>query len=148
MVAREAGNKTLPAEVQQQLVIKTDGVPLFVEELTKMVLESGLLREREDRYELTHPLPPLAIPTTLRDSLEARLDRLASVKEVAQLGAILGREFSYDLLQSISPLDEPTLQYGLSQLVEAELLYRGACTPRSSILLSMRSFRRRRTSRC
>jgi class 3 adenylate cyclase len=122
MVARVAGNKALPAEVQQQLVITTDGVPLFVEELTKMVLESGLLREREDRYELTDPLPPLAIPTTLRDSLEARLDRLAGVKEVAQLGAILGREFSYELLQAISPLDEPTLQHGLSQLVEAELL--------------------------
>jgi predicted ATPase len=80
MIARMAGNKTLPAEVQQQLVIKTDGVPLFVEELTKMVLESGLLREQEDHYELTNPLPPLAIPTTLRDSLEARLDRLAGVK--------------------------------------------------------------------
>ena len=129
MVARVAGNKALPAEVQQQLVIKTDGVPLFVEELTKMVLESGLLREREDRYELTDPLPPLAIPTTLRDSLEARLDRLAAVKEVAQLGAILGREFSYELLQAISPLDEPTLQHGLSQLVEAELLYRRGLPP-------------------
>jgi TOMM system kinase/cyclase fusion protein len=129
MVARVAGNKALPAEVQQQLVITTDGVPLFVEELTKMVLESGLLREREDRYELTDPLPPLAIPTTLRDSLEARLDRLAGVKEVAQLGAILGREFSYDLLQAISPLDEPTLQHGLSQLVETELLYRRGLPP-------------------
>jgi hypothetical protein len=129
MVARVAGNKALPAEVQHQLVITTDGVPLFVEELTKMVLESGLLREREDRYELTDPLPPLAIPTTLRDSLEARLDRPAGVKEVAQLGAILGREFSYDLLHAISPLDEPTLQQGLSQLVEAELLYRRGLPP-------------------
>jgi TOMM system kinase/cyclase fusion protein len=129
MVAHVAGNKALPAEVHQQLVIKTDGVPLFVEELTKMVLESGLLREREDRYELADPLSPLAIPTTLRDSLEARLDRLAGVKEVAQLGAILGREFSYELLQAISPLDEPTLQHGLSQLVEAELLYRGGLPP-------------------
>jgi TOMM system kinase/cyclase fusion protein len=132
MVARVAGNKALPAEVQQQLVITTDGVPLFVEELTKTVLESGLLREREDRYELTDPLPPLAIPTTLRGSLEARLDRLAGVKEVAQLGAILGREFSYDLLQAISPLDEPTLQHGLSQLVEAELLYRRGLPPHVS----------------
>jgi predicted ATPase len=129
MVARVAGNKALPVEVHQQLVIKTDGVPLFVEELTKMVLESGLLREQEDRYELTHPLPPLAIPATLRDSLEARLDRLAAVKEVAQQGAILGREFSYELLQAISPLDEPTLQHGLSQLVEAELLYRRGLPP-------------------
>jgi len=74
IVARVAGNKALPTEVHQQLVIKTDGVPLFVAELTKMVLESGLLREQEAHYEMTAPLPPLAIPTTLRDSLEARLD--------------------------------------------------------------------------
>ena len=77
-----------------QIVAKTDGVPLFVEELTKMVLESGLLQERAERYELTGPLPPLAIPTTLHDSLMARLDRLAAVKGLAQLGATLGREFS------------------------------------------------------
>jgi len=129
MVAHVAANKALPAEVQRQLVIKTDGVPLFVEELTKMVLESGLLREEEDRYELTDPLPSLAIPATLRDSLEARLERLAGAKEVAQLGAIFGREFSYELLQAISPLDEPTLQKGLSQLVEADLLYRRGVPP-------------------
>src|SRR4029434_2008013 len=94
MVERVAGGKALPGEVVQQVVAKTDGVPLFVEELTKTMLESGLLREGEDRYELTGPLPPLAIPTTLHDSLMARLDRLAGVKEVAQLGAIFGREFS------------------------------------------------------
>jgi predicted ATPase len=132
MVARVAGNKALPAEVHQQLVLKTDGVPLFAEELTKTVLESGLLREQEDRYELTDPLPPLAIPATLRDSLEARLDRLAGVKEVAQLGAMLGREFSHELLQAISPWDEPTLQHGLSQLVEAEFLYRRGLPPQVS----------------
>ena len=129
MVAHVAAKKALPAEVQRQLVSKTDGVPLFVEELTKMVLESGLLREGEDHYELTDPLPPLAIPTTLRDSLQARLDRLAGAKEVAQLGAIFGREFSYELLQVISPLDEPTLQSGLSQLVEADLLHRRGVPP-------------------
>ena len=81
------GGKALPSEVVEQIVIKTDGVPLFVEELTKMVLESGLLREGEHRYELTGTLPPLAIPTTLHDSLMARLDRLATVKDIAQLGA-------------------------------------------------------------
>ena len=80
MVAQVAHRKTLPAEVMAQVVAKTDGVPLFVEELTKMVLESGLLQEREERYELTGPLPPLAIPATLHDSLMARLDRLATVK--------------------------------------------------------------------
>ena len=80
MTARVAGGKVLPAEVVEQVVAKTDGVPLFVEELTKMVLESGLLQEREGRYALTGPLPPLAIPATLHDSLMARLDRLATVK--------------------------------------------------------------------
>jgi predicted ATPase len=94
MIRRVAHGTALPPEVVEQVVAKTDGVPLFVEELTKMVLESGLLQERDDRYELTGPLPPLAIPATLQDSLTARLDRLATVKGVAQLGATLGREFS------------------------------------------------------
>jgi class 3 adenylate cyclase len=122
MTDRVAHGKALPAEVVEQVVAKTDGVPLFVEELTKMVLESGLLQERDDRYELTGPLPPLAIPATLHDSLMARLDRLATVKGLAQLGATLGREFSYELLQAVSPWDEATLQRGLHQLVEAEFL--------------------------
>jgi predicted ATPase len=109
MVTRVAGGEALPGEVTQQIVAKTDGVPLFVEELTKMVLESGLLQEREDHYELTGPLPPLAIPTILHDSLMARLDRLATVREIAQLGATLGREFTYELLQAVWPLDEETM---------------------------------------
>ena len=111
---------------------KTDGVPLFVEELTKMVLESGLLREGEERYELTGPLPPLAIPATLHDSLMARLDRLATVKDVAQLGATIGRTFAYELLQAVSPLDEATLQHGLRQLVEAELVYQRGVPPQAT----------------
>ena len=109
MTGRVAHGKALPPEVVEQVVAKTDGVPLFVEELTKMVLESGLLQEREERYELTGPLPPLAIPATLHDSLMARLDRLATVKGLAQLGATLGREFSYELLQAVSPWDEGDL---------------------------------------
>src|SRR5262249_50849331 len=119
MVGKVTGGKALPAEVFTQIVRKTDGVPLFVEELTKMVLESGLLREGEGHYELTGPLPPLAIPATLQDSLMARLDRLATVKEVAQLGATVGREFSYELMQAVAPADEASLQQGLRQLVEA-----------------------------
>ena len=91
---------------------KTDGVPLFVEELVKMILESGLVQEEEDHYVLTGPLPPLAIPSTLHDSLMARLDRLATAKEVAQLGADLGREFAYELLQAVSPLDEADVAAG------------------------------------
>ena len=118
----------------EQVVARTDGVPLFVEELTKMVLESGLLQEREERYELTVPLPPLAIPTTLHDSLMARLDRLATVKALAQLGATLGREFSYALLQAISPWDEGTLRRGLHQLVEAEFLYQQGLPPEATYL--------------
>src|SRR5262245_51411435 len=134
MTGRVAHRKALPAEVVGQVVAKTDGVPLFVEELTKMVLESGLLQEREDRYELTGPLPPLAIPTTLHDSLMARLDRLATVKGLAQLGATLGREFSYELLQAVSPWDEETLQRGLHQLVETEFLYQQGLPPQAAYL--------------
>ena len=127
-----AHGKALPAEVVEQIVAKTDGVPLFVEELTKMVLESGLLQERDDRYDLTGPLPPLAIPTTLHDSLMARLDRLAAVKGLAQLGATLGREFAYALLQAVSPWDERTLRWGLHQLVDAELLYQQGLPPQAT----------------
>jgi class 3 adenylate cyclase/predicted ATPase len=132
MTGRVAGDKALPAEVVAQVVAKTDGVPLFVEELTKMVLESGLLQERAGRYALTGPLPPLAIPTTLHDSLMARLDRLAAVKGLAQLGATLGREFSYALLQAVSPWDEGTLRQGLQQLVTAEFLYQQGLPPQAT----------------
>ena len=132
MTGRVARGKRLPAEVVEQVVAKTDGVPLFVEELTKMVLESGLLVEREGHYELTGPLPPLAIPTTLHDSLMARLDRLATVKSLAQLGATLGREFSYALLHAVSPWDAETLQRGLQQLVEAEFLYQQGLPPHAT----------------
>jgi len=132
MTSQVAHGKALPAEVVAQVVAKTDGVPLFVEELTKMVLESGMLQEREERYELTGPLPPLAIPATLHDSLMARLDRLATVKGLAQLGAALGREFSYALLQAVSPWDEGTLQRGLHQLVEAEFLYQRGLPPQAT----------------
>jgi class 3 adenylate cyclase/predicted ATPase len=132
LTGRVAQGKALPPEVVAQVVAKTDGVPLFVEELTKMVLESGLLQERAERYELTGPLPPLAIPTTLHDSLMARLDRLAAVKGLAQLGATLGREFSYELLQAVSPWDEDTLRRGLHQLVQAEFLYQQGLPPRAT----------------
>jgi len=134
MIGRVAHRKALPAEVVEQVVAKTDGVPLFVEELTKMVLESDLLEEREEHYELTGPLPPLAIPTTLHDSLMARLDRLATVKGLAQLGATLGREFSYELLQAVSLWDEATLQRGLQQLVGAEFLYQQGLPPQATYL--------------
>jgi predicted ATPase len=123
MIERVTGGKPLPPVVTQHIVTQTDGVPLFVEELTKMVLESGLLQEHPDHYVLVGPLPPHAIPATLQDSLMARLDRLASVKTVAQLGATIGRTFTYALLQRVAALDEAVLQQSLRQLVEAEFLY-------------------------
>jgi class 3 adenylate cyclase/predicted ATPase len=132
MVLRVTGGKPLPAEVVQQIVVKTDGIPLFVEELVKTILESGLVREEAERYMLSGPLPPLAIPATLQDALMARLDRLAPVKDVAQLGAVLGREFSYVLLRTVSPLDEARLQQALAQLVEAELLYQRGHPPQAT----------------
>jgi class 3 adenylate cyclase/tetratricopeptide (TPR) repeat protein len=132
VIRQVAQGKTLPPEVIEQIVAKTDGVPLFVEELTKMVLESELLQEREERYELTGPLPPLAIPATLHDSLMARLDRLTTVKGLAQLGATLGREFSYELFQAVSLWDEETVRRGLHQLVEAEFLYQRGLAPQAT----------------
>ncbi len=134
MVDHVVRGKTLPSEVLEQVVAKTDGVPLFVEELTTMVLESGLLREEGGCYELTAPLPALAIPATLQDSLTARLDRLTTAKEVAQLGAILGRTFPYELLRAVSPADEPTLQRELGRLVDAELLYQRGRPPHATYL--------------
>jgi len=134
MVERVAGGKTLPPTVRQELVAKTDGVPLFVEELTKMVLESGWLREMPDRYELQGPLPPLAIPSTLHDSLTARLDRLAAAKPLAQLGATIGRQFSYELLRAVSPMSEAALQQALEQLVETELVYQRGLPPQATYI--------------
>jgi predicted ATPase len=123
MIAQVTGGKALPPTVLRHVVTKTDGVPLFVEELTKTVLESGLLQETEEHYELRGSLPPLAIPATLHDSLMARLDRLSTARDLVQLGVVLGREFTYELLQAVSPVDEMTLQRGLAQLVDAELIY-------------------------
>ena len=134
LIAQRAGGKTLPAEVVQYIVAKTDGVPLYVEELTKMLLTSGLLREEVAQYVLTGPLRTVAIPDTLQDALMVRLDQLNRSKEVAQLGAVLGREFAYALLQAIAPQDEETLQAGLAQLVEAELLYQRGRPPRARYL--------------
>jgi tetratricopeptide (TPR) repeat protein len=141
MIEQVAGAKVLPAEVHQQLLTRTDGVPLFVEELTKMVLESEWFREWEGRdvgatgpVSPTKTLPALGIPSTLHDSLMARLDRLATGKVVAQLGAMIGRRFSYELLQAVSPVDEATLQQALGQLVEAELLYQRGLPPQATYL--------------
>jgi class 3 adenylate cyclase/predicted ATPase len=132
LMCRVTKDKVLPDEISTDIVAKTDGVPLFIEELTKTLLESGLLEQQADRYELAGPLPPLAIPSTLHDSLMARLDRLAAIKGLAQLGATIGREFSYALIRAVSPWDEDLLREGLAQLVHAEFLYQQGTEPRAT----------------
>jgi class 3 adenylate cyclase/tetratricopeptide (TPR) repeat protein len=129
LVAKVAQGSVLPAEVFEQIVAHTDGVPLFVEELTKSVLESGLLQKDGDQYRLQRPLAALAIPTSLRDSLVARLDRLAPVKDVIQIGACIGREFPYGLLARISPLRGEQLEEALRKLTEAGLVYSRGTAP-------------------
>ena len=124
LVERVTGGKTLPKEVMDEILARTDGVPLFIEELTKTVLESELLQERDGHYVLERPLPPLAIPTTLHASLMARLDRLAPVREVAQIGAVAGREFHYELLNAVAGLPREKLEEALGQLVRSELIFR------------------------
>ena len=128
MVERVAG-KALPEEVVQQLLTKSDGVPLYIEEMTKNLLESGLLTETNGQFEVTAPLPPLAIPSSLQDSFAARLDRLAPIRELAQIGAVLGRKFGYDLIQAVSRMDDPKLQDGLRQLSAAEILFQRGVPP-------------------
>jgi len=129
LVERVTGGRKLPSEVMAQIVAKTDGVPLFVEELTKNVLESGLLVEDGERWRLDGPLPPLAIPSTLQDSLMARLDRLSTVKEIAQIGAAIGREFSYGLLHAVVDRDEAILRAALAQLEDSEMVFRSGEPP-------------------
>ena len=129
LVERVTGGRKLPAEVLAQIVARTDGVPLFVEELTKNVLESGMLIEEPGRYRLDGPAPPMAIPSTLQDSLMARLDRLLAVKEIAQIGAAIAREFSYALLHAVVGTDEASLRSALARLEESELVYRDGVPP-------------------
>jgi class 3 adenylate cyclase/tetratricopeptide (TPR) repeat protein len=124
LVARVTGGRVLPAEVMKQIVAKTDGNPLFIEELTKAVLEAGILVEDAEGYRLDGPLPPFAIPATLQDSLMARLDRRAPVREIAQIGAAIGREFSYSLMRALVGRDETALKHALAQLEQAELVFR------------------------
>jgi predicted ATPase len=132
MVERVTGGKPLPEQVAGQINARTDGVPLFVEELTKVVLESGLLRETAEAYVLDGPLAPLAIPATLYDSLMARLDRLAPVKEVAQIGAVIGREFDHELLAAVAPLSGHELAHALTELVDSELVFRRGAPPHAT----------------
>jgi class 3 adenylate cyclase/DNA-binding SARP family transcriptional activator len=129
IIAGVTKDKSLPDAVVEQVLAHTDGVPLFIEELTSTLIESGLLRETPDRYVLDGPLPPLAIPTTLQDSLVARLDRLASPKDVAQIGAAIGREFSHELIAAVAALAPMDLDAALGRLMASGLISRRGTPP-------------------
>lgn len=134
MVDVVTGGKALPNEVRQHIVGKSDGVPLFVEELTKAVVESEVLREQTDRYEFAGEVKELSVPATLNDSLMARLDKQGAAKEVAQIGAVLGREFHFRWLQSVCPLEENALEQALSQLIDSELLFKRGMAQEASYI--------------
>jgi predicted ATPase/class 3 adenylate cyclase len=129
MIMHVAGGKTLPKEIADQITDRTDGVPLFIEELTKTVIESGLLVASGDHYLASGPVAPLAIPTSLQASLLARLDRLAPTRDVAQIGAALGRQFSHELISAVAEMPREQLDDALAQLVHAELIFRRGTPP-------------------
>jgi class 3 adenylate cyclase/tetratricopeptide (TPR) repeat protein len=132
IIAGVTKGKALPDSVAKQILAHADGVPLFIEELTSTLLESGLLRETPDRYVLDGPLPPLAMPTTLQDSLVARLDRLAPVKEVAQIGAVIGREFSHELIAAVAAMTPKDLDTALERLTASGLISRRGTPPNAT----------------
>src|SRR6516162_9577141 len=129
IISEVTAGKKLPQEVEEHIIDKTDGVPLFVQELTKTILESELLQGVGDRYVAAGPLPALAVPSTLLDSVTARLDRLGSAKEIAQLGAVIGREFAYPLLAAVAPLSANSLKAALARLVDSEVIFVSAGLP-------------------
>ena len=129
MIAHVTRGKILPKEIANQIIDRTDGIPLFIEELTKAVVESGVLTEAGDGYRVEGPIPPLSIPTTLHASLLARLDRLAPTREVAQTAAALGRTFSHELISAVATMSKPQLDDALAQLVVAELIFRRGSPP-------------------
>ena len=129
IVSRLTAGKPLPEGLLEQLLTKTDGVPLFVEELTRSVLESGQLRDLGDRFEYTGTGSDLNVPATLRDSLMARLDRNPEAKEIAQIGAVIGRDFSFELLSAVATLDAITLDNALAYLVASGLAFKRGMTP-------------------
>ena len=133
IIARIVGNKDLPADVKAEIVERTDGIPLFVEEMTKAVLEAE--SEGEARKTTAGvPSPALAVPASLHASLMARLDRLGPAKEMAQIGAVIGREFSHALLAAVAHKDENALRSGLDALTSAGLLFRQGVPPSATYL--------------
>jgi class 3 adenylate cyclase len=129
MVSALAGGKALPAALLEQILTRTDGVPLFVEELTKSILESGELKDAGDYYEYAGSARAVSIPATLRDSLMARLDRFMPLKQIAQIGAAIGREFSYELIAAVAPMPQAQLDDALVRLTESGLAFRRGTPP-------------------
>ncbi len=129
MIRHLTAGKALPKEVADQIVDRTDGVPLFIEELTKDVVESGIVTDTGNRYEPAGPMAPFAIPTTLHASLLARLDRLAPTREIAQIGAAIGRSFSHELISAVAQMPQQQVDDALGQLVGAELIFRRGTPP-------------------
>ncbi len=132
LINATASGKALPEELFRQIVSKTDGIPLFIEELMKTILASGKLQEKGGRYELSDALYALQIPATLQDSLMASIDKLGDEKELAQMVATLGREFIYSLLRAVVPMDEEKLQKQLADLVDSDLLQQRGLPPEAS----------------
>jgi tetratricopeptide (TPR) repeat protein len=132
MVSKVANEKALPADLLEKLLAKTEGVPLFVEELTKSILESGELKVVDDHYEYSSATRTITLPETLRDSLMARLDRVTAVKEIAQTGSAIGREFSYELIQAVAPLNKTALDDALQKLTDSGLAFRRGTPPEAT----------------
>jgi predicted ATPase len=131
-VQRVAGGKVLPAAIVDQIVQRADGVPLFIEELTRAVLECGVLREEHDQYRLDGPLPAVAIPSSLQASLLARLDRLSPTRAIVQVGAAIGREFPHRLLSLVVDSNDAGLQLEITRLIEAGLVSRRGIAPEAT----------------
>lgn len=129
VLSKITGGRSLPDELVSEIITRTDGVPLFIEELTKTIIESGELRETENAYELIAPISRMTIPATLHDSLMARIDRLQPIKEVAQMAACIGRSFERTALKQISRLDDPTIDDALTRLEQSELVFRRGSPP-------------------
>jgi len=148
MIDHLTGGKVLPKELAEQIVDRTDGVPLFIEELTKSVIESGVITDAGDRYAVAGPVVPFAIPMSLQASLLARLDRLAPTREVAQIGAALGRSFSHELIGAVAQMPRKRVDDALAQLVNAELIFRRGTPPNAEYTFSTRSYRMPPTALC
>jgi predicted ATPase/class 3 adenylate cyclase len=129
IIAGIANGKAMPDAVVEQILARTDGVPLFIEELTTTLIESGLLRETTDHYVLDGPLPTLAVPTTLQASLVSRLDRLGAANDMAQIGAAIGREFSHELIAAVSILAPMDFGAALERLTASGLISRRGTPP-------------------